>query len=203
MPPPVFHEHLLSRTTTPAALLTLAQAKAWCRIDHDSEDDTITDLIAVATDTLDGPSGMCGHALTNQRWRMSTIGQTADGLVWLPVSPAVSIFQIQYYDTTNTLQTATTSHFRLLVGDNWAYVEPADGYDWPALYDRIDALQIEWTAGYGDADDVPAAIRQAAKMLVAHWYANREAVVTGTIAGDLPMAVRELVSLRKQGWIGA
>nr|WP_236233215.1 head-tail connector protein [Pseudomonas tohonis] len=41
-------------------------------------------------------------------------------------------------------------------------------------------------------------IWQAVYLIVAHWYANREEVVTGTIATSLPMAAERLLWYRKR-----
>jgi uncharacterized phage protein (predicted DNA packaging) len=43
------------------------------------------------------------------------------------------------------------------------------------------------------AAKVPVRMTQAALMLVAHWFANREAVVTGTITAQVPLAVESLL----------
>ncbi len=43
------------------------------------------------------------------------------------------------------------------------------------------------------ADKVPKRMAQAMLMLVAHWFANREAVVTGTITTQVPLAVEALL----------
>ena len=41
-------------------------------------------------------------------------------------------------------------------------------------------------------------VEQAILLLVGHWYANREAVVIGTIASDIPLAVERLLWYRKR-----
>lgn len=41
-------------------------------------------------------------------------------------------------------------------------------------------------------------VEQAMLLLVGHWYANREAVVIGTIATDVPLAVDSLLWHRKR-----
>ena len=53
----------------------------------------------------------------------------------------------------------------------------------------LNAFEVAFTAGYGDeASDVPAPIRHALKLLVAHWFEHREPVVVGAAphrgAGD-------------------
>ncbi|MDD1981354.1 head-tail connector protein [Pseudomonas asiatica] len=44
----------------------------------------------------------------------------------------------------------------------------------------------------GNALIITKAIRQGALLLIGHWYANREAVTTGTIATELPLATNSL-----------
>ncbi|MFG0924205.1 head-tail connector protein [Pseudomonas sp. CJQ_8] len=39
---------------------------------------------------------------------------------------------------------------------------------------------------------ITKAIRQGALLLIGHWYSNREAVATGTIATELPLATNAL-----------
>lgn len=41
-------------------------------------------------------------------------------------------------------------------------------------------------------------VEHAILLLVGHWYANREAVVIGTIASDVPLAVDRLLWYRKR-----
>jgi hypothetical protein len=43
-------------------------------------------------------------------------------------------------------------------------------------------------------DGASSRVKHAVKMLVAHWYENRRAVVTGTITAEVPIAVEALLS---------
>ncbi|MGG5288841.1 head-tail connector protein [Pseudomonas shirazensis] len=51
----------------------------------------------------------------------------------------------------------------------------------------------------GNALTISKAIRQGALLLIGHWYASREAVVTGTIATELPLATNAL--WRPHRWV--
>ena len=51
----------ISQQAAPSALLTLAQAKSWLRIVHDSEDDLISMQISAVSAYLDGPEGVLGR----------------------------------------------------------------------------------------------------------------------------------------------
>lgn len=49
-----------------------------------------------------------------------------------------------------------------------------------------------------DQMELTADVWQAVVLLVAHWYANREAVVTGTIATSVPLGFERLLWYRKR-----
>ena len=46
------------------------------------------------------------------------------------------------------------------------------------------------------------ALRMAALMLISHWYTNREAVVTGTIATTIPLAYASLTHAYRELAVG-
>lgn len=60
-------------------------------------------------------------------------------------------------------------------------------------------VKVIYQAGYTvdplDADvwDAPEDIKQAVRLLVGHWFENRESVVVGTSASEIPMTVQMLV----------
>lgn len=78
-------------------------------------------------------------------------------------------------------------------------IAPAYGTSWPSTRPQREAVQVVYVAGYGAASDVPANVRQAILLQVGHMYANREAVVTGTIATTIPLAVRSLLGASEVG----
>ena len=56
-------------------------------------------------------------------------------------------------------------------------------------------VRISMVAGYGDAAACPPAIRQAIRMLVAHWMAVREGVNVGTgTASEIPLTISALLA---------
>lgn len=60
-------------------------------------------------------------------------------------------------------------------------------------------LRATYPAGYEvDEEDpsvwsAPELIQQAVRMLVAHWYLNRETVVVGTTSNEVQMGVRDII----------
>jgi uncharacterized phiE125 gp8 family phage protein len=65
---------------------------------------------------------------------------------------------------------------------------------WPAPRRTANGIEIAFTAGFGNAaGDVPAPIRQAVLLLVAHWYEHREPIEIGAAATAVPHMVSELL----------
>ena len=57
---------------------------------------------------------------------------------------------------------------------------------------------MKYTVGYGSAaSNVPEGIRQAVLLTIGNWYQNRQSVVTGTIATDLPLSSQYLLDQYK------
>src|SRR5690606_41600931 len=61
------------------------------------------------------------------------------------------------------------------------------------LAGRPSAVEIQYAAGYGDADDVPEEIRHAILMLVTDYFDNRGEVVGGSMAQRIPGFIKDLV----------
>ena len=194
---------ILKRTQGPDSLpVTISDIKADLRVQDTAEDDLLNSLIAAATDFLDVPNGAIGKALVKQAWTLSVRRAGCYGRIDLPVTPVLEISGIDYYDTDNGSQTLDAADFYLVGAEDWAYIEPRPGVVWPGVYDRADAINVTFNAGFGENyADVPETIRQAIRMLVAHWYENRTAVVVGVSTAELPMAVQALINMNRKGWV--
>jgi uncharacterized phiE125 gp8 family phage protein len=56
-------------------------------------------------------------------------------------------------------------------------------------------IELDVMIGFGDsAADVPETLRQAMRLLVAHWYENRGLIATGTQIAALPASAAALLS---------
>ena len=68
----------------------------------------------------------------------------------------------------------------------------------PNVADRINAVQVKYTVGYGTAStDVPEGIRTAIILTVGNWYENRQSVITGRTATELPLSSQYLLDQYK------
>lgn len=180
------------RTVAPALdLLDLEEVKRHLNVDHNDDDELISAYIAAATAHFDGYSGILGRCLISQTWvQQFHYWPTCELRL---AFPDVQSVEISYRDAENASQTLPSSMYRLVESVSASYVEWDQSFNSPSLYDRLDAISITMACGYGATQaDVPAAIRIAARMLVAHLYENREAV--GAALSETPFGVVALVS---------
>jgi uncharacterized phiE125 gp8 family phage protein len=180
------------RTAAPGATpVSLTEVKAHCRVDGTDSDTVLTLLLAAAVSHLDGWSGILGRCMVTQSWRQDFGGFAS--CLRLPLGPVASITSVQYYDAANAQQTLSTDVYTLRSDALGAYVDLKVGQSWPSSYTRPDAVSVTYVAGT-DAAEVPAALKAAILLMVSHWNENREAVVTGTIATELPMSAAALIA---------
>lgn len=164
--------------------ITLAEAKAQLRVDHDDEDALIESLIIAAREVVESK---LERALITQTW--AHYFDFLPGDYGFELQPGVSsIVSVQYQDLNDTTQTVDPANY-VLTKDAVPQIRLSYSGEWPAALEYSDAVKITVVVGYGDRHAVPEAIKQAIKLLVSHWYENREAVVIGTITATLPLAV--------------
>lgn len=168
------------------------------KIEDLPEDELLEDYITAACALVGGKEGIVGKILTSETWDLKL--SSARGCVVLPLSPVQSITSIEYFDSTNVLKQLNVSDFYLYGDEDSALIEPKPGISWPSVFPRRDAIKIRFVAGFGARTDVPKNITRAIRLLVAHWYANREAVTVGVTAKELPLAVDSLLNISRKGW---
>lgn len=189
---------IIDVVAAPDPLLTLAEAKLQLEIDHSDRDTFIMALVAAASAMLDGFDGMIGKLVAEQTVDVSM--PTASGnYVGLPVTPVQSLSAVSYYDADNVHQTININQFRLVGDEDRAWLETVEGFAWPAFYDRCDALTFTLVCGF---PEVPEAIKHAARLMVGHWFENREAANEKDVRA-IDMAVEALVGRYRIGWVGA
>ena len=174
-------------------LFTTAEAKDFLKVDTSADDALIDSLIKAATQSC--------QIFTNKYFLDTTVTQYSDN--WLDFyrlykSPVISMTHVKYYDTNDTLQTLASSNYIL---DNIS--QPArigisvDG-TLPNLADRINAVEVKYTVGYGElSSDVPEGIKSAVLITIGNWYENRQSVITGRTATELPLSSQYLLDQYK------
>jgi len=136
----------------PAEPVTLAEAKAFLRVDHDDDDALIQTLIASARERLETHLNI---AMITRSMQVST---ATSGTVRLPRWPVASVQTVRF-DEEETAEAVINLRCR-----------PAT-----VTYRAADLAEITFTAGYGlDPQDVPAPLRQAMLLLVAQGFEHRD-----------------------------
>ena len=177
--------------TTP--VFTTAEAKAVLKVDVSDDDTGIDNLVAAATESC--------QIYTNQYFINTVVTQYSDNwdsFYTLYKSPVVSITHVKYYDTDDSLQTLASSNYILDNTSKPARIGIAVDGSLPNLADRINAVEVKYTVGYGTAStDVPEGIRTAIILTVGNWYENRQTVITGRTATELPLSSQYLLDQYK------
>jgi len=196
----------------PQPLITLEEAKAHLSVDISKDDALIRSLVSAATHqaesytgrrfvsrdfvlTLDGfPPAHSQPYLSRSMMLCNPFPQA----IYFPIYPVVSVSEIrcQSVDYVNgqqqlAAQTVTGTLDRASVP---ARLVPAFGEVWPETAHVPGAVSITFTAGYGTPDQVPEDFKDAVKVLLGTLYENREDIVIGTIAAEVPYSHRAMLA---------
>jgi uncharacterized phiE125 gp8 family phage protein len=176
--------------------ITIDEAKAHIRqVDNDDEDDLIAGLIVAARQYCETKTN---RAFVTQTWYWKADRFPCWQPIWLPRPPLVSITSVSYIDQTGATQTwAATTGYQLSkpagTFASYARLMPAYGVNYPIPRYQLEAVTIEYVCGYGSSADVPDGIKAAMKLLIGHWFENRESVVIGVTPFDVPLAADALL----------
>lgn len=120
-------------------------------------------------------------------------------VLYIPRPPLVSVASVKYYDPDGVLRAVDPTTYFVSAGMG-ARVQPVIGNVWPVVRPQIDGVVVRYTAGYPDATAVPEVIKSAIRLLVAHWYNNREASTSAAIGcKEIPLGVDRLLGAL-DGW---
>ena len=182
------------KVVTPATSnpITLTEAKTHLKVDTTADDTFITNLIRSATSSA--------QEYTNRFFIATTIQQVGDK--WEDISnlfksPLLSVTNIKYVDTSGSEQTLNTDIYFVDDVNKPARIGLKPNQSFPEIIDRLNAVKVNYVVGNESADDVDEAIKQALLLTIGNWYQNRQAVVTGTIATELPMNAKFLLDQYK------
>lgn len=172
--------------------VSLAEAKAYLKVDDSAEDGLITTLIGAARLHVEG---VTGQALLAQSWRVVLDAWPENRMVKLPVTPFMAVTEIMAYDDNGGGHAVPLAQFlsepdRLLLPDAVAGM--------PALRAR-QGIEIDYVAGFGtEPAAVPADIRQALLVLVGYWHEHRDAVIVAGSGAVVPSGFDRLVAGHKR-----
>lgn len=176
--------------------VTVDELKVHLRVgdDETTEDGLIASLGEAARAYVET---FTGRALMTQTWDLKLDGFPCGDVLDLPTAPIASITSITYTDTAGASQTWSSSNYLTdLPSGPFARpgrITPVYGVSWPSTRDVMNAVAVRYVAGYTSAVLVPEALKAAIKLMAAQWYAQREPVVVGSIAQNIPLTVESLL----------
>tara|TARA_R100000664_G_scaffold16331_2_gene25105 strand:- start:3942 stop:4598 length:657 start_codon:yes stop_codon:yes gene_type:complete len=181
-------------------IIPVSTAKNFLRVTHSGDDTLIGNLITAAVEVAQNYTNSrfleTEYNLTMETWTDVYVSNTyaqiltdgvetitggyvgLDGLsqIVLPYAPLASVTHIKYYDSDNSQQTWHTSNYSTNTFINQkGFVEINNTVNTPSIYNRADAIEIRFKAGYGtDGDDVPESIKTAIMLILGFMYEKRE-----------------------------
>jgi len=176
---------------TPPAVepVALAEMKAFLRVEHGDDDAVIAALIAGARIHVEAQTR---RALITQGWRLSFDAWPRDGRITVVPAPLQALIAARVYDADGTASEVDTQNF---IPDMGASELAFASWALPAPGRRAAGIELDVTVGHGDAaGDVPEALRQAIRLLTAHWYENRGLVAASGQGTPLPATVHALIA---------
>ncbi len=183
----------LFQVTAPASEpLDLDDVKLHLRValDQTDEDELIVSLMQAARETAE--------TYTHRAIPVQTWDEKFDGFpgyeLWLSKPPVTSVTSVTYLDTAGTSTVWAAANYRTdLPSGPWARrarIVPAFGVVYPSTYGVPAAVTVRFVCGYTTA---PEAIKAAMKLLIGHWYKEREVVNVGNITSVIPFTVESLL----------
>jgi len=176
------------------SVVSLSEAKDHLRVSNTADDTLITNLILAATQAA---QNYTNRFFINHSVRMDC--DTWEETLYFYKSPVFSSTTVEYYGTSATIYDVWDSSNYIVdkVHEPARLLLQADK-SYPDLADRKAAIKITYVSGYGTAaSDVPQAIKQAVLLMVGNFYENRQEVVVGRIATEMPKSAQYLLDQYK------
>jgi uncharacterized phiE125 gp8 family phage protein len=182
----------LALVTGPASEpLTLQEVKDFAQIDTDAADDLLDLLIAAARRRVEE---VTGRQLVTATYQLLLQGFPGDGIE-IPRPPLLEVDWVKYYDTAGTIQTVDASVYEVITSREPGLIWLAYGEAWPIPRSQLNAVKIQFQAGYGDgtgtgtgghSDGVPDDLKAAMLLWIKLRYDRRgEATPEGFDPDDL------------------
>lgn len=176
------------RTVAPTLqTVSTTEAKDHLRIDHNDDDNYITNLVKSATSVAERYTQ---RSFMTQTWVKTLSKFPTKDFIEVLKSPVASITSISYYDADNAQQ--TFSNYTLVSPDIISYLQVnSDG--WPSTCIRLDAVEVTFVTGYATSAELEDDIKHAILMIVGHLYENRQDVIVGSQVNKMPNSSKYLL----------
>jgi uncharacterized phiE125 gp8 family phage protein len=142
----------------------------------DDDDEYLEALVSAATSQIEGKYGFLGIALVQQTWDLY-LDEFPTCEIKIPLPPLQSVSHVKYDDEDGIEQTIDEAEYTVDAVSEPGWIFPATS--WPSTFEGINSVRIRFVAGWPVVNDVPTtpdAIKHAIRLIIGHWYKNREDV---------------------------
>jgi uncharacterized phiE125 gp8 family phage protein len=176
--------------------LTLKEAKDHLNVSSTNDDSLIQDYVSAATQLLEKRTNRAFvHQTRVCKFQSFTDSRyVRDQDIYLKMSPLSSVTSLVYVNASGTTTTMPTSDYTVMSNSRPGRISEAYNASWPGTRGHPEDVTITYVAGHSSASTgVPQNVKHAIRMLVGHWYRNREHVLVGTISGEVAMSIDALL----------
>ena len=185
---------LPSQPVAGAEPISLSYAKTFLRVDHDHEDQLISDLITLSRIRVEQ---MTRHVLIT-RSDAKTLPIDCPVTLKLSVAPLIQVDGICVTDADGSEHEIGAQDYKVTRRGDCTHIALTGQSRWSAYSDNGEMVSIRYTAGFGPStDDVPHPFRQAILLLLGQSYEHRG----GAADLPVPMMVDALLMPYRKFWI--
>ena len=187
------------RVTVPPVIepVSLVEAKQQCRIEASltDEDTLIAGYIRAAREFC---AGLDWRAYLTQTLELWLDEWPDDDEIMIPRPPLASVTSVKYYGVDDTEYTFDPANYFVDTVGEPGQVHLRGYKTWPVTVLRdYNAVCVTYVAGWTTAELVPETVKQAMRLLIGHWYENREDTQSGMVNRAIENGVRALLGVNQ------
>lgn len=148
--------------------ISLDQAKRAIGIpDADDIDEELYDLIREGASKVESDARRC---ILTQTWKQ-LYDYFPCGDIEITKVPVASVTHVKYY-TNDVLTTLSSALYETDLLSEPARIRMLNGTSWPSTDTQLNAVEVQWVAGYASSASVPLLVKSAVKLAVRQAFYN-------------------------------
>lgn len=173
--------------------VSLISLKSHLKVSDDDEN-LLTEILDDATSALEL---WLGRSFISQTWELTLEGKEfppSSDIIRLPHGPLISVTSVKWWDTDGDEQTFSSGSYTVHTGKG-SKIFLNNGAAWPSGVRWRKSAVIEYISGDGTASSgVPGNLRLAIRMLVGHYYINREVTSIDSLPQEIILGLNQLTN---------
>ncbi len=151
--------------------VSVGEAKLHARIDESADNALVQSLICAARQLAES---FTRRVFITQTWNVYLDTWPSETAIELPKAPLQSVTHVKTYDDMDAATVFASSNYFVDTATRPGRIALRNTASWPYPARLTNGIEIQFVAGYGSApSDVPAQIKQAILLTIAHLYEHR------------------------------